>query len=895
MKVICPYIGQKGNAMKKLLSIILSCLMLASVFSVTASAQEGTTYYLFGYINGKNYACEEDFENMGEYRFENGTLTASFDDTSYVAVKEDGNAEWYMTDGWMGDVSSVTLMSTKLTGSNSNKLKVPGNCEVTFTLTENGDGTLALSYTTNYGEQIRARLWEYVNEELKQTVLAPGSDWTEESFAPFKTALDAANAALDNLSSTDEELESAYNTLKSAEKNLAPADEAYWRNKLSALVAECSVDFENIDALYEKYTKQSVDTYHRAYSEANELLTRDGVVYKYELTNAYTHLKNYRKGLKNKLEGFSLPDDFETALNDYVKQIGAAGMESTGDPYVRTIDGREVVEYRGLRFFSTDRFIVFGLRDMLCTVGEEIIGGYKFSNPVFEGAEQNKTGLCVYYSGSVCSIAEAFRRRMLTADKLAEIIPYTQAVSDEVDFRKAVIAYGKTIGFDLGAQEPGSYGFSAERYTRDGIKFFSINAAIPVSETIELGGYRFTNNGISDAQAFDIGLGVYKDGTAMKISDAVKAGITTYDELATVFNAEKIAPATEPSETNAEKPTMPVVVPTKPSTEPTETGVYLETTAPVTYAPVTDPETEPTPVGENYIGELSGGVKLYSCFIPSPPWMHAFYRYYGKYVVVNYISEDYEGFFVLKDGAKLMLSEAYEQKTVDMDEVAVLVRSKGEIENFNTTNFINTEENPDWKLEYKEYYFSQDDVTQTVPTEPATEKPTETQAATGAPTEPPETETQAPTTPPATETQAPTIAPTAPQTTETQAPTIAPTEPQTDPPTICPTAPKEPKPTKKTQNIKLTAKVKTVKAAKAKKARQVITGAITVKNSVGKLMYSKLSGSKYLTITQSGKIVLKKGKYKKNTVLKIKVKVTAKGSAKYKQTSKSIIAKIKIK
>jgi hypothetical protein len=35
-------------------------------------------YYLFGYINGANYACEEDDENMGFYIFVNGKVYATF-------------------------------------------------------------------------------------------------------------------------------------------------------------------------------------------------------------------------------------------------------------------------------------------------------------------------------------------------------------------------------------------------------------------------------------------------------------------------------------------------------------------------------------------------------------------------------------------------------------------------------------------------------------------------------------------------------------------------------------------------------------------------------------------------------------------------------------------------
>ncbi|MBQ2384452.1 MAG: starch-binding protein, partial [Oscillospiraceae bacterium] len=104
------------------------------------------TYYLFGYINGSNYACEEDGSNIGKYKFTNGKLVATFDTTSYVAVKTGDNAKWYMTNGYPGDdATSVKLYDTS-TGIDANKMRVPGGVQITFTLRENADGSLTLSY-----------------------------------------------------------------------------------------------------------------------------------------------------------------------------------------------------------------------------------------------------------------------------------------------------------------------------------------------------------------------------------------------------------------------------------------------------------------------------------------------------------------------------------------------------------------------------------------------------------------------------------------------------------------------------------------------------------------------------------------------------------------------------
>ena len=106
------------------------------------------TFYLIGYINGANYGCEEDYLNTGTYKFVDGKLTATFSQDSYVFIKTGDNANWYMTDGWLGtDVQEAILYNTS-TLSDANKLFVPGNKEITFTLVDNGDGTYTLSYLT---------------------------------------------------------------------------------------------------------------------------------------------------------------------------------------------------------------------------------------------------------------------------------------------------------------------------------------------------------------------------------------------------------------------------------------------------------------------------------------------------------------------------------------------------------------------------------------------------------------------------------------------------------------------------------------------------------------------------------------------------------------------------
>ena len=102
-------------------------------------------YYLFGFINGRDYGCEADYKTMGEYRFVDGRLTVTFVADSYVAVKTNGNRDWYMTDQWLGmEATEATLHNTS-TGAYE-KLYVPGGKVLNFYLTHNDDDTLQLRY-----------------------------------------------------------------------------------------------------------------------------------------------------------------------------------------------------------------------------------------------------------------------------------------------------------------------------------------------------------------------------------------------------------------------------------------------------------------------------------------------------------------------------------------------------------------------------------------------------------------------------------------------------------------------------------------------------------------------------------------------------------------------------
>ncbi len=115
-------------------------------FACTVCNKAAPDFYLFGYINGKNYGIGEDLDNIGVYKFTNGTLKAIFTEPSFVAVKYADNSELFMPEESLDtNATEATLYNAK-TVKTGNGLFVPQGRLVTFTLTDNGDGTLNLSY-----------------------------------------------------------------------------------------------------------------------------------------------------------------------------------------------------------------------------------------------------------------------------------------------------------------------------------------------------------------------------------------------------------------------------------------------------------------------------------------------------------------------------------------------------------------------------------------------------------------------------------------------------------------------------------------------------------------------------------------------------------------------------
>ncbi len=110
--------------------------------TITVSAPEVTDYYLVGWINGAAYGIEGDIDNFGDYHFVNGKVKATFNELSYIQVK-DNNKQIYGTVAYVApvDEAEITLLAT-----GTEKAAVNGGVEYEYTLTVNQDGTLTLGY-----------------------------------------------------------------------------------------------------------------------------------------------------------------------------------------------------------------------------------------------------------------------------------------------------------------------------------------------------------------------------------------------------------------------------------------------------------------------------------------------------------------------------------------------------------------------------------------------------------------------------------------------------------------------------------------------------------------------------------------------------------------------------
>ena len=79
----------KKNIFKKIVASLATVAMAAGIFTAMPAEETkaANDYYLIGYINGADYGCEKDWENLGEYKFVDGSEEQVMDiDISAIKV-----------------------------------------------------------------------------------------------------------------------------------------------------------------------------------------------------------------------------------------------------------------------------------------------------------------------------------------------------------------------------------------------------------------------------------------------------------------------------------------------------------------------------------------------------------------------------------------------------------------------------------------------------------------------------------------------------------------------------------------------------------------------------------------------------------------------------------------
>ncbi|MBQ7503788.1 MAG: hypothetical protein IJT79_00515 [Ruminococcus sp.] len=121
-----------------------------------------------------------------------------------------------------------------------------------------------------------------------------------------------------------------------------------------------------------------------------------------------------------------IDEKFVTKLNEYTQDLGFNQSYTENDILYSRYS---IIDFYGY-CNAPESWVLFGLKDTLCTDGIEVIGGYKFCNPSFcgqqyTGERTNLTGYCVYYNNEIYSIAEAVKLGIIMDGNLAALLPYT--------------------------------------------------------------------------------------------------------------------------------------------------------------------------------------------------------------------------------------------------------------------------------------------------------------------------------------------------------------------------------------------------------------------------------------------------------------------------------------
>ncbi len=283
---------------------------------------------------------------------------------------------------------------------------------------------------------------------------------------------------------------------------------------------------------------------------------------------------------------------FATELSSYSYELG----------YNEPISINEITPYT-----EDYRMYVFALTDNLCTESEEIINGYKFTNPNFFGNEKNKTGYCVFNGTKIYSIADAVKERIVTVEFLASILPFTEKIDESTNPTVATMPTQPPTGNTeptepttdpeplwmtamrafkvyLGSLYDGYYDVSKTTYLgeigEDCELLYGWGYEEPVSGGyIQIGSYKIWAPATTPFQS--AGLFIYKNGEIKLLKDAYADGdVTDVERIISLINAADKSLGFEITEITQTDNTEPA---STEATQPASTEVKPTESTPVTY------------------------------------------------------------------------------------------------------------------------------------------------------------------------------------------------------------------------------------------------------------------------------------------------------------------------
>lgn len=133
-------------------------------------------YYLCGWLNGGAYGIEGDSANLGTNKFVNGKVSVTFNEQSYVVIKDSANNS-YWTQAYITETTGTFYNSNTGVGE---KMMVPAG-RVDFTLYKGANDTFVLTYEAaghtggTEGNPEDAPVWE--DYELKTIYLGNSKEW----------------------------------------------------------------------------------------------------------------------------------------------------------------------------------------------------------------------------------------------------------------------------------------------------------------------------------------------------------------------------------------------------------------------------------------------------------------------------------------------------------------------------------------------------------------------------------------------------------------------------------------------------------------------------------------------------------------------------------------------